>query len=365
MDLCGRTQIYECLYKWCGNSSQGSSPKKESCAMLNELDPQVKALLERFQADAARHRAPATPLSRKEEIMATREMFNTYAALRHPSESVSRTEDFVIPGPAGKIPVRLYIPHTIMLSSAQGIREDLLPIVAPVLVYYHGGGFVAGDLESHDSLLRALANRSQCIVISVAYRLAPENPYPAANEDAWATLTWVADHASEIGADPQRLAVGGDSAGGLLAAWVAQKAAKNGPRLRLQVLLYPTLDATTCRPSWKELGTGAYLISHVQMIEWYDAYLPEGINPKAPEVSPLFATDLRGVARAFIITADHDPLRDEGDEYAAKLKAANVAVDHTCWPGMVHGLASLAGVLDAGKVLIDQTGAALCKAFRT
>jgi acetyl esterase len=240
-----------------------------------------------------------------------------------------------------------------------------LPIAAPVLVHYHGGGFIAGDLESQDSLLRALANRSQCIVISVAYRLAPENPYPAGNDDAWAALTWVADRASDIGADPQRLAVGGDSAGGLLAAWVAQKAAKNGPRLCLQVLLYPNLDATTSRPSWKELGTGAYLVSHAQMIEWYDAYLPPGIDRKAPEVSPLFATDLSGVAPAFIITADHDPLHDEGDEYAAKLKAANVAVDHTCWPGMVHGLASLAGVLDAGKVLIDQTGAALRKAFRT
>jgi len=237
----------------------------------------------------------------------------------------------------------LYVPHTIIQSGWRGIRDDPLPIAAPVLVYYRGGGFVAGDLESQDSLLRALANRSQCVVISVAYRLAPENPYPAANDDAWAALTWVAVHASNIGADPQRLAVGGDSAGGLLAAWVAQKAAKNGPKLRLQVLLYPNLDATTSRPSWKELGTGACLVSHSQTIEWYDAYLPEGINRKAPEVSPLSATDLSGVAPAFIITADHDPLHDEADEYAAKLKAANVAVDHTCWPGMVRGLASLAG----------------------
>ena len=252
--------------------------------MLNELDPQVKALLQQFQANAARHPAPA--LSAKEKIIAARQMTGAYAALRYPSESVSRTEDFAIPGPAGKISVRLYVPHTIILSGWRGIRQDHLPIAAPVLVYYHGGGFVAGDLESQDSLLRALANRSQCIVISVAYRLAPENPYPAGNDDAWAALTWVADHASEIGADPQRLAVGGDSAGGLLAAWVAQKAAKNGPRLCLQVLLYPNLDATTSRPSWKELRTGAYLVSN-----------------------------------------------------------------------------ALAGVLDAGKVLIDQTGAALRKAF--
>src|SRR5258708_3127844 len=308
-----------------------SSQKKVSCSLSNELDPQVKALLEQFHVNSAQHPAPSTPLSAKEKIVATRQMMDTFAALRRPSESVSRTEDFDILGSAGKVPVRLYVPHT----------KEPHPITVPVFVYYHGGGFVAGDLESHDTLLRALANRAQCSVISVAYRLAPENPYPAANDDAWAALIWVADHASDIGADPQRVAVGGDSAGGLLAAWVAQKAAKNGPRLRLQVLLYPNLDATTSRPSWRELGTGAYLVSHARMIEWYDAYLPEGINRTAPEVSPLFATDLTGVAPAFIMTADHDPLRDEGDEYAAKLKDANVPLDQTCWPAMLHCLPSL------------------------
>jgi acetyl esterase len=328
--------------------------EKERDIVLNELDPQVKALLEQFQADAAKHPAPAAPLSAQEKIVATRQRVSASAALGLPYESVSSAEDFDIPTSAGKIPARLYIPHT----------EDPLRGIAPVLVYYHGGGFVAGDLESHDTLLRALANRGRCLVVSVAYRLAPENPYPAANNDAWAALTWIANHASEIGADPQRLAVGGDSAGGLLAAWVAQKAAKNGLPLRLQVLFYPNLDATTSRPSWRELGTGAYLVSHAQMMESYDAYLPYGVNREDPKVSPLFATDLTGVASALIITADHDPLHDEGDEYAAKLKAANVAVDHTCWPGMVHGFASLGGVIDAGKVLIDQTGAALRKAFK-
>jgi acetyl esterase len=326
-----------------------SSQKKEGGQLLSELDPQVKALLEQFQQNAAQYPAPVDTLSAKEKIVATRQRMSSFAALRYPSESVTRTEDFEIPGPAGKIPVRLYVPQT----------EEPLPIAAPVFVFYHGGGFVSGDLESSDTLLRALANRAQCIVISVAYRLAPENPYPAANDDAWTVLTWVADHASEIGVDPQRLAVGGDSAGGLLAAWVAQKAAKNGPKLRLQVLLYPNLDATTSRPSWKEFGTGAYLVSHAEMIERYDAYLPQGINREDSKVSPLFATDLTDVAPALIITADHDPLHDEGDEYASKLKAANIVVDHTCWAGMVHGLASLAGVLDAGKVLIDQFGAAL------
>ena len=317
--------------------------------MLKELDPQVKALLEQFQANAAQHPGPSTPLSAKEKILATRQMMGGYASLGCPFESVSRTEDLDIPGPAGKIPVRLYVPH----------MEEPRPVAAPVLIYFHGGGFVAGDLDGHDTLLRALANRAQCIVISAAYRLAPEDPYPAANDDAWAALTWVADHASEIGADAHRLAVGGDSAGGLLAAWVAQKAAKTGPKLRLQVLLYPNLDATMSRPSWKELGSGAYVVSLAQMAEWYDAYLPPGINREDAKVSPLFATDLKGVAPALILTADHDPLRDEGDEYASKLEAAKIAVDHTCWPGMIHGIASIAGVVDAGRLLIDQVGTAL------
>jgi len=197
----------------------------------------------------------------------------------------------------------------------------------------------------------------------VVYRLALENPYPAANEDVWAALTGIAEHAAEFGIESEQLAVGGDSAGGLLAAWVAQKAARGGPRLRLQVLLYPNLDATTSRLSWKQLGSGAYLVSLAEMTQDFDAFLPQGINREDPQVSPLFAADLTSVAPALIVTADHDPLRDEGDEYAAKLKSANVAVEHTRWEGMVHGFASLAGVLDAGRLLVDQIGAALRKAF--
>lgn len=318
---------------------------------MSELDPQVKTLLEQFQENAVQH--PAASLSAMEKVVASRQLVSASSVLGIASEAVSKVEDFDIPGPAARIPVRLYVPHT----------QDSMPTAAPVLVYYHGGGFVAGDLDSHDRLLRALANRARCIVVSVAYRLAPEHPYPAANDDAWAALMWVAEHASAIGADRQRLAVGGDSSGGLLAAGVAQKAAKEGPALRLQMLLYPNLDATTSKPSWKELGTGAYLVSHAEMIERFDAYLPQGVNRKDPEVSPLFETDLTNVAPAWIVSADHDPLRDEGEEYAAKLRAANVAVKYTCWSGMVHGLASLAGVLDAGRILIDQTGAALRTAF--
>lgn len=195
--------------------------------MAHELDPQVKAFLVQVEANAPRQAKPGHILSAHEKIAAARQAMDLFSVLGLPSESVSKAEDFNIPGPAEDIPVRLYVPHV----------DGSLPL--RVLVYYHGGGFAAGRLDNYDTLLRALANRAKCIVISVAYRLAPEHPYPAGNNDAWAALRWVADHASEIGADPRRLAVGGDSAGGLLAAWVAQKAKANGPALRLQMLLYP------------------------------------------------------------------------------------------------------------------------------
>jgi acetyl esterase len=317
---------------------------------LTELDPQVRDLLQQFRANTAQHAAPATQLSVHERIVAKRERLKSLASqVGLPSEPVSETRDFVIRSRATDVPARLYVPASTQVP---------LRSVTPALLYYHGGGFVAGDLETHDSLLRALANRAQCRVVSVAYRLAPENPYPAANEDAWGALTGIVEHAAEFGIDRAQLAVGGDSAGGLLAAWVAQKAARGGPRLRLQVLLYPNLDATTSRLSWKQLVSGAYLVSLAEMTQDFDAF-----NREDPQVSPLFAADLTSVGPALIVTADHDPLRDEGDEYAAKLKSANVAVEHTRWEGMVHGFASLAGVLDAGRLLVDQIGAALRKAF--
>ncbi len=320
---------------------------------MNELDPQVITLLRQLHANAALQPRPDRTLSAEEKIANLRQRMRRCDARRFPFEPVFRVENINLPGPAGKIPVRLYVPQ------AEAPVAELMP----TLVYYHGGGFVAGDLETHDTLLRAIANRAGCMVVSVAYRLAPENPYPAANDDAWAVLRWMADHGSEVGADSERLAVGGDSAGGLLAAWAAQQATESSLKLRLQILLYPNLDATTSSASWSEFGTGEYIVSLAQMLEWYDAYLPRGINRADPKVSPLFQTELARVPSAFIVTADHDPLSDEGNEYAARLKAANVAVDHTCWPGMIHGLASFAGALDAGEILIDQTASALRNAF--
>jgi acetyl esterase len=317
---------------------------------MSELDPQVKVLLERFQAMAAQQPALDHSPSIDEQVAAFRAMMKFSISLQGVSESVFRVKDFDIPSSAGNIPARLYVP------SADS--------VLPALVYYHGGGFVAGDLDDYDKPLRALANRAGCIVISVAYRIAPEHPYPAAADDAWIALEWVAKHASDIGIDSQRLAVGGDSAGGGLAAWVAQKAREFGLSLRLQILYYPFLDAIRSSASWQELATGAYVIKLDESVARSNVYLPPRTNRKDPKISPLYSSNLKGVAPAFIITAEYDPLRDEGNEYAVKLKAAHVAVDHKELPGMIHDLFSLAGVVDAATILIDETGLALRKAFK-
>jgi acetyl esterase len=210
--------------------------------------------------------------------------------------------------------------------------------------------------------MRAIANRAACLVVSVAYRLAPEHTYPAANEDTWAALKWLS-HATEIHVDPQRIAIGGDSVGGMFAAWAAQKAKAEGLPLSLQVMLYPTLDATVSSQSWHELGSGAYGLQRDEMLNLYDGYLPHGIDRRSPRVSPVFATDLAGLAPALIITAEYDPLRDEGDLYAAKLRAAGVPTNHHCWPGMIHGFLSFARVLDAGGLLIDRVADDLRHAF--
>ena len=316
---------------------------------MNELDSQAKAILDLFHGESAKQ-SPSDPTpTAGERIAMARLQMRNFISLSGVPEPVLKVEDINIPGPAGNIAARLYIPRT--------------GVPMPALVYYHGGGFVTGDLDFFDASCRALANRAECLVVSVAYRLAPEDPYPAAVDDAWAALQWIADHASEVGVDRKRLAVGGDSAGGSLAAWVAQKAKQQGLPLCLQVLFYPSLDATTSSASWRELGTGAYIIKHDEMIERYNAYLPKGTDRKDPSVSPLHAADLTGLAPALIVTAEYDPLRDEGDEYAARLQAANVPVEHTCWPGMIHGFLSMAGVIDAGKLLIDQAGKALRGAF--
>ena len=234
-----------------------------------------------------------------------------------------------IPGAAGSIAVRIYNPS----------QEGTL---LPVIVYYHGGGWVLGDLDSHDNVCRALAAGAQAVVVSVDYRLAPENPWPAAVDDAWAALEWVAANAATIGADAARIAVAGDSAGGNLAAVVALMAReRGGPALRAQALFYPGVDLVTSdRPSLIDFADGPFLSS--KRIEWFkDLYVPDRATRRDPHVSPLLAADHRGLPPTIVITAEFDPLRDEGEAYGEALRAAGVPVSIERYDGVIHGFVSM------------------------
>jgi acetyl esterase len=318
--------------------------------MAAQLDPQAKAFLAELKANQPRNHSGNSVSSYAEQIAAFRSRMRDAIPAAGIPEPVHKIEDFTIRGPAGKIPVRTYLP----------VAGQCLP----VLVYFHGGGFNGGDLDTHDIMLRALANRVKCVIVSVDYRLAPEHPYPAAVEDTWAALEWVGGHANKIGADPQRVAVGGDSAGGCLAALAAQRARQAGMTPMVQILIYPAMDLSMASDSWKEFAND-HPLTFNQTLAWMKAYLPPEVERNDPRVSPLFAADVSRVAPALIVTAECDPLRDEGEAYAVRLQAANVPVEYVCYPGMIHGFASLAGVIDAGKRVIDQVAAALRSAFES
>jgi acetyl esterase len=214
----------------------------------------------------------------------------------------------------------------------------------PILVWYHGGGWVIGDLDTADTTCRKLANRSGALVVSVDYRLAPEHPAPAPAEDCWAALCWVAGAATQLGGDPSRLAVGGDSAGGNLSALLAVRARDSGgPVLRYQLLVYPATDLTMSYPSHVENGDG-YMLTKEATAWFLGHYLGPNDDPKHPSLSPHHSDDLSGVAPAFILTAEFDPLRDEGEAYAARLRESGVAVDLRRYDGMIHGFFQMGGV---------------------
>jgi acetyl esterase len=246
-----------------------------------------------------------------------------------------------IPGAGGPIPARLYAP-------------DSAADVGPLLVYYHGGGFVIGELDTHDSDCRFLAHHAGLRVLSVGYRLAPEHRFPAGYDDAIAAFRYAADHADELGADPARIAVGGDSAGGNLAAGVAQRgareAASNGGAVPVfQLLIYPWLDLSSKRRSHQLFAEGYYL--SVPELEWFaDLYVENPDELRDPRCSPLLAHDLHGVAPAYVITAGFDPLRDEGEEYVARLRSVGVPVVLRRHPGLIHGFLNMLGT---GRVARD------------
>ena len=263
-----------------------------------------------------------------------------------PAVDVGAVRDLAVDGAAGPLRARLYSPE-----------EPGGP--HPLLVFYHGGGFVIGDLDTHDGACRLLCRHAGVHVLAVDYRLAPEHPFPAATDDAWAALRWAAAHAADLGADPERVAVGGDSAGGNLAAVVAQRSAREGgPALALQLLIYPTVDAAERRPSF-ELFADGFFLTRPQM-EWFTAHYLSGaqVDPADPRISPLRAPDLSGLAPAFIVTSAFDPLRDEGEAYAAALRKAGNSVGLRRFGGMIHGFINMVSVSRVSHdALIEIAGA--------
>ncbi len=254
------------------------------------------------------------------------------------------TQDRTVIGPAGEIPIRVYTP------AGDGPK--------PVITYFHGGGWVIGDLDVCDNPVRRIANRTGAIVVSVDYRLAPEHTYPAAFDDCYAATAWVSEHAAELGGDPARIATCGDSAGGNLAAAVAIAARdRQGPPLAAQLLIYPVTDFNFTTKSYEENGEG-YLLTKGSMQWFWAHYLGAQDLGKDPFACPARADNLVGLPPTFIATAEFDPLRDEGEAYAATLRAAGVHVTAKRYDGMLHGFAWTLGATPSGAVLIDDLAAA-------
>jgi len=245
-----------------------------------------------------------------------------------------------------QIPVRVYRPS---------LANDL-----PALIYFHGGGFVICNLDTHDRVCRGLANASGCVVVSVDYRLAPEHKFPAAAEDAYSATRYVAEHAGEFGIDPSRIAVGGDSAGGNLATVVAMMARdRGGPALKFQLLIYPVTDFTEhVTQSERDYGHGHFL--DTELMDWFaDQYFANETDRHLPYGSPSKASDLRGLPAAMVITGECDPLRDQGEAYAEQLRHAGVSVLVKRYDGMIHPFLSLAGIIDAGRAAISDSATAV------
>lgn len=280
-----------------------------------------------------------------------REGYRALARALGPAPEVASVRDFSIEGPAGQIPMRAYAP------AGTGPH--------PVLLYFHGGGWTIGDLDTHDRECRILCNDAACLVVAVDYRLAPEHRYPAAVQDTWAALLWVAQHASELSGDPSRLAVAGDSAGGNLAAVAALRARDaGGPNLQAQILVYPSVTGELMTyPSHGENAAAPFL--PIESMQFFRAHYlgPDVVTTTDPHVAPIYAASHHDLPPALLLTAEYDPLRDEGRAYARKLEAAGVDVRHVEYPGMPHLFFQLSPVLEEGKAALRECATALRQAF--
>jgi acetyl esterase len=302
------------------------------------LDPQARAVLDQI------------PVLTDEVVLALappllRQAMAAMPGSAGPVEEVARVESRTLPGPAGEIPVRIY-------AASQARR-------LPALVYFHGGGFVIGSLDTHDGTCRSLANAIGCTVVSVDYRLAPEHRFPAGPEDCYAATRWVAEKGAEIGVDTSRIAIGGDSAGGNLAAVVALMARdRRGPALRHQLLIYPVADHDFTTASYQENAQG-YLLSREMMRWFWNHYLERAEDGANPYASPLRAASLAGLPPAHVITAEYDPLRDEGEALASRLQEAGVPTTQVRYDGMFHGFFSMNAMLDAARRAVAEAAAAV------
>jgi acetyl esterase len=311
------------------------------------LDPQAKALLDFLGFTTLPGIETLTPPEARDRFRALTDARKQMGA----NEPVHRVEDVRIPGPAGEIPIRIYTPT--------------VSTPAPMLIYFHGGGWVLGDLDSHDHVCRSMANTVECVVASVDYRLAPEAKFPAAVEDSYRALEWIAANERELGIDRGRIAVGGDSAGGNLAAVISLMAReRNGPMPVYQVLIYPATDMRMIAASMEENAEGP-LLTRAAMAWFIEHYLRGEQDKLDPLASPLLAADLSGLPAAFILTAECDPLRDEGEQYGRRLEQAGVPVEIKRYAGMPHGFFSFGAALNAGKEAMADTTTRLASAFRS
>lgn len=309
------------------------------------LDPQAAKILELTAASDAPALGEGTVAEGREAFAKLTSMVGI-----NPPEPRS-IQEIEIPGPGGAIRTLVITPH----SRRTG------PL--PVLIYYHGGGWVIGSPETHQREACYYAAHAEAIVLVPDYRLAPEHPFPAAPEDCYAVLEWTAANAAQIGADGNRIAIGGDSAGGNLSAVVSHMARdRKGPRIAYQLLVYPATRMGATTASYRDCGDG-YFLTATAMNWFFDQYLSKPEDWDDPLASPLLAEDLGDLPPALVMTAGYDPLRDEGAEYADRLSAAGVPVEYICYRNQIHGFTSMAGAIDEGREFLDRACAALRKAF--
>ena len=309
------------------------------------LDPVLKSFLDQMAAMPGPKMWEQSPAEGRQAFIALLQLVGAKDV------PIGKIENLAATSPNGEIPLRLYSP-----VAAGG--EAL-----PVLVYFHGGGFVIGDLDTHDGLCRTFANEAGCRVIAIHYRLAPEHKFPAAVDDSIAAVNWICANAMSLGIDATRLAVGGDSAGGALAAVVAQVMRDNGgPKLAMQMLLFPVTEIGGDTSSLREFAVGYFL--EKKTLDWFFGhYLAPGADTSDPRISPLRAASFKGLPPAFVMLGGFDPLHDEGERYAQKLRMAGVPVTVADYPDMVHCFIYLQTILPQAREAVTAAAKALKKAF--